>query len=65
MSTQVPSPRSEPMVFNFGDTLRGLTEREFHEFCRLNRDFRIERTSDGNLVIMSPTGGVPDESTSL
>jgi len=57
MATQVPLPPSEPLVFNFGDTLRGMTDCQFHEFCRLNPQFRIERNSDGDLVIMPPTGG--------
>lgn len=29
----------------------------FAEFCRINRDLRIEMTAEGNLIIMSPTGG--------
>jgi Uma2 family endonuclease len=57
MATDVPLTAAEPLVFHFGDTLRNLTDHEFHEFCRLNPDFRIERTSDGDVVIMPPTGG--------
>jgi Uma2 family endonuclease len=57
MASQVPMTAGEPLVFHFGDTLRNLTDHEFHEFCRLNRDWRIERTSEGDLVIMPPTGG--------
>jgi len=34
-----------------------MSDHEFFEFCRLNQDWRIERTSDGDLVIMPPTGG--------
>jgi Uma2 family endonuclease len=34
-----------------------LTDDQFFEFCQLNRDFRIERTAKGELLIMSPTGG--------
>jgi len=57
MATQVPLTAGEPLVFHFGDTLRNLTDQEFHAFCRLNPDFRIERNSDGDVVIMPPTGG--------
>jgi Uma2 family endonuclease len=57
MATQVPLTPDEPLVFHFGDTLRKLTDREFYEFCRLNPEMRIERTSDGDLIIMPPTGG--------
>ena len=34
-----------------------LTDDQFYEFCRLNRDLRIERTAQGGLVIMAPAGG--------
>ncbi|HMH52565.1 MAG TPA: Uma2 family endonuclease [Candidatus Acidoferrum sp.] len=34
-----------------------LTEEQFFEFCRINRDLRIERAADGEVVIMSPAGG--------
>jgi len=34
-----------------------LGDEALFEFCRINRDLRIERTKEGDLVIMSPTGG--------
>jgi Uma2 family endonuclease len=37
-----------------------LTDDQFYEFCQLNRDFRIERTAVGELVIMPPTGSETD-----
>lgn len=45
-----------PMVIHFGPYLRKLNDREFFEFCQLNRDLRIERTSEGDVIVMSPTG---------
>src|SRR4028118_1566839 len=33
-----------------------LTDDQFFEFCQINRDLRIERTADGELLIMPPTG---------
>ena len=33
-----------------------LSDRQFFKLCQLNRDLRIERTSQGDLVIMPPTG---------
>ncbi len=33
-----------------------LTEEQFFEFCQLNRDLRIERTAEGDLLIMPPEG---------
>jgi Uma2 family endonuclease len=34
-----------------------MDEEQFFEFCQLNRNWRIERTAEGDLEIMPPTGG--------
>ena len=34
-----------------------VTDVQFFHFCRINRDLRIERTADGDLVIAPPAGG--------
>ena len=34
-----------------------MDEEQFYEFCRLNDELRIERTAEGDLEIMPPTGG--------
>ena len=34
-----------------------MSDDEFFEFCRINREFRIEQTSGGDLIVMTPTGG--------
>ena len=34
-----------------------LTDEQLFEFCQLNRDLRIERTAQGDLLLMPPTGG--------
>ncbi|MFN7115669.1 MAG: Uma2 family endonuclease [Saprospiraceae bacterium] len=31
-----------------------LTDEEFSEFCAANRDYRIERDKNGNIIFMSP-----------
>lgn len=33
-----------------------MTDEQFFEFCQLNRDYRIERTANGEMMILSPTG---------
>ena len=33
-----------------------MNDEQFFEFCRINRDLRIERTADGDLVILAPAG---------
>jgi Uma2 family endonuclease len=35
---------------------KGMDDEEFFEFCQINRNLRIERTSKGEIIIMSPTG---------
>jgi Uma2 family endonuclease len=32
-----------------------MNDEEFFEFCRLNRDWQVERSKDGQILIMPPT----------
>jgi len=34
-----------------------LSDDELFELCQVNRDLRIERTADGEILVMPPTGG--------
>ena len=34
-----------------------LTDEQFFQLCQANRDLRFERNANGEMVIMSPTGG--------
>jgi Uma2 family endonuclease len=36
---------------------RPMSENEYYEFCMLNPDLRIERSAQGDLLIMPPAGG--------
>lgn len=45
-----------PIVLHTNPVLK-MGEEQFFEFCRLNRDLRIERTAEGDLEVMPPTGG--------
>jgi Uma2 family endonuclease len=52
---------TEPQVSPANVTLRlhpaiELTDDEFLALCALNRDLRFERTSQGDIIIMAPTG---------
>ncbi|WP_414563731.1 MULTISPECIES: Uma2 family endonuclease [unclassified Anabaena] len=49
-----------PIVLQLPSAM-SMTDEQFYEFCQLNRDFRIERNSVGELMIMSPTGSETDE----
>lgn len=56
MSATLTSTEREPLVLRFSPRLKQMSEHEFYEFCQLNRDLRLELTSEGDLVIMPPTG---------
>ena len=34
-----------------------LTDQQFEQICRANQDLKFERTAQGELVVISPTGG--------
>jgi len=57
MSTTSTTAEREPLVLHFSPILKKMSEQEFYEFCRLNPDMSLELTSEGDLVIMPPTGG--------
>jgi Uma2 family endonuclease len=39
------------------DPIIHLTDEQFFQLCQVNRDLRFERTANGDLIIMTPTGG--------
>jgi Uma2 family endonuclease len=45
------------VVLDFGPLLPKITDHDFYQFCQANRDLRIERTREGELIIMTPAGG--------
>jgi Uma2 family endonuclease len=45
-----------PLVLHLAPVIE-MNDQQFFAFCQLNRDLRLERTSQGDLVIMPPTGG--------
>jgi Uma2 family endonuclease len=61
MNTQTPTvTETLPMVLKMQPDII-MTDDQFFDFCKLNRDFRIERNQFGDLLIMSPTGSETDE----
>ena len=57
MPVEVDSFGVRPLVLCLGPLRKKMSDDEFFEFCQANRDLRIERTSEGDLVVMSPAGG--------
>jgi len=60
MAAATTNPRFEPagsppLVLRFRPLIE-LTEDQFQEFCSLNGDLRIERTAEGEVVVMPPAG---------
>lgn len=45
------------LTVDFTPLVTKVTDEEFDELCRLNPELQLERTSEGELIIMSPTGG--------
>ncbi|MDB9536006.1 Uma2 family endonuclease [Dolichospermum planctonicum CS-1226] len=44
------------LTVNFKSVIE-MTDEQFFELCQNNRDLRFERNANGELIIMSPTGG--------
>lgn len=44
---------SMPVVMKMGDL---MNEEEFFQFCQMNDTLEFERDSQGNIIVMSPTG---------
>lgn len=42
-----------------------MSDDQFFELCRVNRDMRIEQTAEGDLLLMPPTGGRTGRRNSL
>jgi Uma2 family endonuclease len=34
-----------------------LTDEQFFNLCQINSDLRLERTAEGDIIVMPPTGG--------
>jgi Uma2 family endonuclease len=56
MSKTVAFVEIPPLVLRLAPVI-DMSDEQFFELCHLNRDLRLERTSQGDLVIMPPTGG--------
>jgi Uma2 family endonuclease len=49
--------KTNAVVLHLSSYLKKMSEDEFFEFCQLNKELRLELTSEGDLIIMPPTGG--------
>src|SRR5437588_12276597 len=53
----LPISETRPVLLRSTSSLQNMSDQEFFEFCQRNPDLRIERTTEGNFIIMPPTGG--------
>lgn len=51
-----PSLFEQPVIVHTRPAIE-LDDEQFFQFCRINRDLQIERTAQGDLVIMAPEAG--------
>jgi len=45
------------LIFDLSPLVAKVSPEEFVKLCRQNPELRIERTSEGDLIVMAPTGG--------
>ena len=55
MTVATTPVETNPIVLRMPPAL-AMDDEQFFEFCQINRELRIERTSEGEIMIMSPTG---------
>ena len=48
---------SNPVEVYFDRSKFRMNDDEYFHFCQLNRNLRVERTSEGDIIVMAPTGG--------
>ncbi|MBE8997452.1 Uma2 family endonuclease [Nostoc sp. LEGE 12447] len=53
MTTLLIQTESIPLTVNFPSLVQ-MTNEQFYEFCQANGDLRIERTANGEVIIMPP-----------
>ncbi len=56
MSKALTAEQSSELLLHMKPVL-DLNDDQFYEFCRLNSELRIERTAEGDIIVMPPTGG--------
>src|SRR6266850_3421988 len=57
MSATLNLSAPDSVVVHFDPSKLQMNDHEFFEFCQLNPDLRIERSSKGDISVMAPTGG--------
>ena len=48
---------ANPVAIHFEPSKLRMDDDEYFQFCQLNPELHIERTSEGDIIVMAPTGG--------
>jgi Uma2 family endonuclease len=57
VNREIPFDFGNPPLIVHLRPIVDMTEDQFFEFCQINRDLRIERSAQGELILMPPAGG--------
>ncbi|MBW4623570.1 MAG: Uma2 family endonuclease [Cyanosarcina radialis HA8281-LM2] len=57
MTQTIATTEILPIVLQMSPAFE-MTDDQFFDFCQLNRDLSFERTAEGELIIVPPTGGI-------
>lgn len=57
MHPMLEQETTDYLVLHLGPVAQRMSDQEFFDFCQRHSDLRIELTSEGDLIIMPPTGG--------
>ena len=55
MNTSISLIENTPLTLQMSPAI-DITDEQFFAFCQQNRDYRIERSANGEIIIMPPTG---------
>ncbi len=53
MTTLLIQSENVPLIVNF-PAIAKMSQEQFYDFCQANQDLRIERTTEGEVIIMPP-----------
>ena len=58
MTVAAPRSRAQNLALELqAQPVVDMSREQFLRFCQLNRDVRIERSAEGSIAVMAPTGG--------
>jgi Uma2 family endonuclease len=62
MTTVVESVETVSLVVKMPSSVVEMNDDQFFDFCQVNRELRIERTPEGDVLIMAPEGSESGQS---